>query len=344
MMNRSDAIVIGAGPIGLETAAAITRTGRTVVVVDSGPIGATISSQFPPATRFFSSPDRLEIAGFSISDPGQEKLSREQFLTYLRNVVTTLDLDVKTFHHVERITRQDDCFEVQLTARSGKTIHMESSTLVLATGGTGRVRTLGIPGEALPHVRHDLGDPHQYHGRRVLIVGGRNSACESALRCWRAGATVHLSYRGSDLHDRVKYWIRPELAALIEEGHVNGHFGTEVVEITDSTATLGRTSDGQRIDIETDDILLQIGYEQNRDLLEAAGVACSDPEGTPTFNPETMETDSPGVYVAGTATAGTQERFRVFIENCHVHADRIAAAIAGQQPPEERSRRTLEEN
>ena len=344
MMNRPDVIVIGAGPIGLETAAAITRAGRKVIVVDSGPIGATIARQFPPATRFFSSPDRLEIAGFAISDPGQEKLSREYYLTYLRNVVTTLDLDVMTFHHVERITRGDDCFEVQLRTRSGKTVQLKGSTLVLATGGTGRVRTLDIPGEQLPHVRHDLGDPHQYHGRRVLVVGGRNSACESALRCWRAGASVHLSYRGPGLHERVKYWIRPELAALIEEGHVTGHFETEVVGITESSATLRRASDGQHVDIEADDILLQIGYEQNHDLLEAAGISCSDTAGTPTFNPTTMETNAPGVYVAGTAAAGTQERFRVFIENCHVHADRIAAAITGASPPAERTHRALEEN
>ena len=147
-MNRPDVIVIGAGPIGLETAAAITRAGRKVIVVDSGPIGATIARQFPPATRFFSSPDRLEIAGFAISDAGQEKLSREYYLTYLRNVVTTLDLDVMTFHHVERITRRDDCFEVQLTTRSGKSVQLEGSALVLATGGTGDVLA-GVVGSLL---------------------------------------------------------------------------------------------------------------------------------------------------------------------------------------------------
>lgn len=343
-MKRPDVIVIGAGPIGLETAAGLARAGQRVVIVDSGPIGATIAHQFPPATRFFSSPDRLEIAGFATSDPGQEKISREQYLTYLRNVVTTLRLHVMTFHNVQRITRGNDCFKLELKTRSGRLIQLEGSAVVIATGGTGRPRTLGIPGEQLPHVRHDLGDPHQYHGRSVLIIGGRNSACESALRCWRAGAKVHLSYRGPALHERVKYWIRPELAALIEEGHVTGHFLTAVKEITNTVARLHDASQGKDLDIEADDILLQIGYEQNNDLLNAAGVQLVGSAETPEFDTVTMESNVPGLYVAGTATAGTQERFGIFIENCHVHADRITAAITGAPPPVERTLRRLEEN
>jgi thioredoxin reductase (NADPH) len=337
-------IVLGAGPIGLETASAILRTGREVVVVDAGPIGATIWNQFPPATRFFSSPDRIAIAGCSLTDAGQEKTSREDYLAYLRSVVDTVGLDVRTFHEVQRIDRGSDCFTLHISARSGATLALQAKSIVFATGGTAHARSLEIPGEQLPHVRHDLGDPHQYHGRRVLIVGGRNSACESALRCWRAGAEVHISYRGDSLHERVKYWIRPELQSLIDEDRVHGHFRTDPIEITPEIVRLRHATTGDVSELGIDDVLLQIGYEHDGGLMDSVGIDRTGPDDAPAFNPDTMETNVPGVYVAGTATAGTQKRFRVFIENCHIHASRIAAALAGDPPPAETSLRSLEEN
>ncbi|MCH2149520.1 MAG: NAD(P)-binding domain-containing protein [Phycisphaerales bacterium] len=337
-------IVLGAGPIGLETASAIMRTGRTVIVLDAGPIGATIWNQFPPATRFFSSPDRIEIAGCSLTSAGQEKTSREDYLAYLRSVVDTLGIDVRTFHEVQRIDRGADCFTLHISTRSGATCQLQGEAVVFATGGTARPRSLDVPGEQLAHVRHDLGDPHQYHGRRVLIVGGRNSACESALRCWRAGAEVHISYRGHELHERVKYWIRPELASLIDEDRVHGHFRTELVEITPEITRLRDGTTGELTALHIDDVLLQIGYEHDGRLMDSIGIERTGPDEAPHFNPDSMETNVNGAYVAGTATAGTQKRFRVFIENCHIHAARIAAALAGDAPPKTSALRSLEEN
>jgi len=343
-MSRFNTIIIGAGPIGIETASALQQAGLETCIVEAGPIGATISTQFPPATRFFSSPDRLAIAGIAISTLGQEKPTREEYLAYLRSVVATHELDVRTFHEVQRIERLEDCLRVETRARSGQLATLEATNIVIATGGTGKVRTLDIPGEQFPHVSHDLGDPLQYHGRRVLVVGGRNSACEAALRCWRAGAEVHLSYRGSDLHERVKYWIRPELSALIEERHVHAHFRTNLVEITPVTTMLQGIDADTSIELVVDDILLLIGYEHDSTLLRKAGVTILPGQGAPEYNEETMQTNVAGVYVAGTATAGTQERFQVFIENCHVHAHRIAAAITGSSPPTAPDERQLEEN
>ena len=137
-MNRLPVIILGAGPIGLETAAAIMRAGLEVLVLDSGPIGATIWNQFPPATRFFSSPDRIAIAGCALSDPGQEKTTRESYLAYLRGVVDTLGLDVRTFHDVQRIRREADCFALEISTRAGAAVALDARAIVFATGGTAR--------------------------------------------------------------------------------------------------------------------------------------------------------------------------------------------------------------
>ena len=146
------------------------------------------------------------------------------------------------------------------------------------------------------------------------------------------------------MHERVKYWIRPELDSLINEDRVHGHFQTEVVEITPTAVTLRNRTDETSFDFPADDVLLQIGYEHDGLLMDSVGIERAGTDNAPVFDHDTMETNVPRVYVAGTATAGTQRRFRVFIENCHIHATRIAAAMTGNPPPEATSLRALEEN
>tara|TARA_Y100000589_G_scaffold223093_1_gene210651 strand:+ start:2401 stop:3477 length:1077 start_codon:yes stop_codon:yes gene_type:complete len=343
-MEHHDTIVIGAGPIGLETAAGLLAHEHSTLVLDSGPIGSTIATLFPPATRFFSSPDRLEIAGIRCPTFAEEKANREEYLAYLRGVVDTLSIPVRTFHTVRDARATPSGFELEVAERSGRGRRFSARTLVLATGGMGRTRALGIEGETLPHVRHDLGDPHQYHGRRVLIVGGRNSACEAAIRCWRAGADVHLSHRGPEVNERVKYWIRPELLALIEEGRITAYPESVPARIDREQVTLHSLSGEAPIPLEVDDILLMIGYEHDPQLMRQLDLPLDPVTLAPTFDERTMETSVPGLYVAGTATAGTQDRFRVYIENCHVHAQRIASAITGIDGTTISEHRRLEES
>ena len=153
-----------------------------------------------------------------------------------------------------------------------------------------------------------------------------------------------MSYRGEALHERVKYWIRPELQSLIKENRVHGHFHTEVTEITPTAAMLRSSLDHSTTELAVDDVLLQIGYEHDGRLMDSIGIERSGPDRAPTFDQDTMETNVPDVYVAGTAAAGTQDRFRVFIENCHIHAERIAAAMTGNPSPESSVTRALEES
>jgi thioredoxin reductase (NADPH) len=200
--------------------------------------------------------------------------------------------------------------------------------LVLCTGGTDHPRRLNIPGEDLPHVSHYFGDPHTYFRTDVLIVGGKNSAVEAALRCHHAGARVSLSYRREMLPEKsIKYWLMPEITGLIKTKRINGHFQTQPVAITPTHVTLARGS--ERIDVPAQFVLLLIGYEQDNKLFKIAGVELSGSCGAPVYDERTMETNVPGLYVAGTAIGGTQDKYTVFIENCHVHVNRIVAALTG---------------
>ena len=342
-MKANSTIVVGAGPIGLETTAHLKRMGVDVTCVDAGPLGGTIFSFFPPNTRFFSSPERLAIAGIDLQIPAEEKATREDYLAYLRSVAMTLDLPVRTHETVIGARRHNDGWSVLIRNRAGEEHELQAANVVLAIGGTHHHRKLGIPGEQLPHVDHELGDPHRFFGREVVIVGGKNSAAEAALRCWRAGARVSIVHRGSFLHERVKYWIKPEVESLMREGLIRHQFNSVVTGIgTDSIHVTSLHNDETSV-IPCQDVLLMIGYEQDPTLFRLFEVSMEGEQQAPCHDPNTMETNQRGVYVAGTASAGSQQRFRTYIENSHVHASRITAHITGTPPPQERAPRDLPE-
>jgi thioredoxin reductase (NADPH) len=326
--STTDVAIIGAGPIGLELAVAFKRAGIDYLQFDARQIGYTIS-WFPPQTRFFSSNDRIAIGGVPLQTPDQNKCTREQYMAYLRGVAQQFDLHVNTYEPIENIERSGDGFRIT-TRPAGGPRQFTCRRLVLATGGTARPRRLGIPGEDLPHVSHRLEDPHDYFAKRLLVIGGKNSAIESALRCHHAGAHVSLSYRRSELNARsIKYWLMPEIDGLLRSRQIDGHFETQPVRITPSTVVL-RHASGNTSEVPADFVLLSIGYEADMSLCRMAGVELNGPCETPMFNPETMETNVPGLYVAGTVTGGTQDKYAIFIENGHVHIDRIVAAITGR--------------
>lgn len=337
-MNESiaDVAIIGAGPIGLELAVALKQAKLRVLHLEARQIGHTIS-WFAPRTRFFSSSDRISIAGVPLQTADQSKASREEYLAYLRGVVEQFDLNVNTFEPLLGIQRGGPGapgFELT-THPAGGPRRYAAAKLVLATGGTERPRRLNIPGEDLPHVSHYFQDPHLYFRRRLLIVGGRNSAVETAVRCHRAGAKVSLSYRRERLDGTsVKYWLLPEITALLDSGKMVGHFKTTPTEIKPDRVQL-RTAGGEAYEVQADAVLLLTGYEADMSLCKMAGVELIGDSQAPRVDPDTMQTNVPGLFVAGTAIGGTQQRYKIFIENCHIHARRIVAALTGDKPPDE---------
>lgn len=336
-MERTHVLIVGAGPIGIELAVALKKKGIDYLQLDSGQIGSTIS-WYAPNTHFFSSPERIEIAGVPLQTLDQSKATREEYLNYLRSVVLQYDLEVETFERVVSIRRHDH--ELIVTSRGSRGDRTwTASRVVLAIGDMHRPRMLGVPGEHLPHVSHYFGDPHQYFRRRVLIVGGKNSAVEAAIRCVRVGARVTLSYRRSEFDSkRVKFWLLPEIEAMIRDNRLDFFPHTSILQIRRDVVLLARTSGTTHLEelkVPADVVLLLTGYEQDHTLFEQAGVILEGPARRPRFDGRTMETNVPGLYVAGTATAGTQvDGVKEFIETSHVHVDRIVAALTGAPAPE----------
>ncbi len=344
-MQETETLIIGAGPIGLELAAALKSRGADYIQIDAGQIGQTIW-WYPRQVRFFSSPDRIAIAGVPIQTVDQSKASREEYLAYLRTVVEHYDLEVRSFERAIGIDRQDDGRLVVLTRRGEHDRQYIARHMVLAVGDMHRPRMLHIPGEDLEHVSHYFDDPHLYFRRRLLIVGGRNSAVEAAIRCHRVGAHVTLSHRREAFDSKaIKYWLLPEIEMLAKTGQVRLLPSTVPTRITSSQVTLKHLDDpsGRTSDIEAEAVLLLTGYVMDTTLFEMAGVELEGENRMPKHDVATMQTNVPGVYVAGTAVGGTQQPFKLFIENCHIHVDRITRALTGHPPPFDATNRTTAE-
>lgn len=317
-------------------AVALKRRDIDYLHFDARQIGYTIS-WFAPQTRFFSSNERISIAGVPLETVDQGKATREQYLAYLRSVVKQFQLQIRAYEPVVGVKQRDGDFLLTTCSRAGAREY-RARKVVLCTGGTDHPRKLGIPGEDLPHVSHYFQDPHTYFGQDVLIVGGKNSAVEAALRCHHAGAKVSMSYRRDQLPEKsIKYWLLPEINDLFKTGRIRNYFPSQPIAITPSHVTLRRVDGGEAgdtFDVPADFVLALIGYEQDNALFKLAGVELVGDCGAPLHNSNTMETSVPGLYVAGTAVGGTQDKYRVFIENCHVHVDRILAALTGDAPPQ----------
>lgn len=339
VMIQTDVIIIGGGPMGIELAVALKRQGIVYLHFEAKQVGQTMF-WWPPQTRWFSSNDRISIAGVPLQTVDQMKATREDYLRYLRSIVQQFDLRICTFEPVVRIEPVDGGFIVHTRPAAGERSY-RSKYVVLATGGTAQPRKLGVRGEGLPHVSHYVEDPHKYFRRRVLIVGGRNSAVEAALRIHQVGAEVTISYRRGEFNARsIKYWLYPEITGLIKEGKIKDYFNTVVTEITPAEVELAPSSGeppqpgaGGHFRLPADVVLLLVGYVADMSLARMAGVELRDENEVPVFDETTMQTNVPGLFISGTATGGTQDRYRIFLENCHIHIDRIVAAIMGAAPP-----------
>lgn len=340
-MISKDVAIIGGGPIGIEMAVALKRHDISYVQFEAKQVGSTMF-WWPPMTRWFSSNERIAIAGVPLQTVDQGKASREDYLRYLRTVVEQFDLQINTFEPVSGIERQPDGGFIVITSPQRGRQQYRVQKIILATGGTAFPRRLGVAGEDLPHVSHYMGDPHEYFRKRVLIVGGRNSAVEAALRIHQVGADVTISYRRSQFEAKsIKYWLYPEIMGLIRSGRIRAHFNTVVSELSSSGARLTSCDDsrplfgnpGSSFNVPADCVLLMVGYLADMSLAKIAGVELVGENEIPVFNEQTMETNVPGLYIAGTATGGTQARYRIFLENCHIHIDRILASIIGAPSP-----------
>lgn len=316
-----DILIVGAGPAGLATAIAARQAGLSHVLIEKGALVNSILN-FPRNMVFFTTPDLLEIGGLPFTTPF-EKPTRVEALRYYRRVTEAFDLQVQLHEKVTSIDRGTD-FETATSRPDGVRKSYHSRFVVVATGYYDNPNMLRVPGEDLPHVSHYYTEAHPYYRQRVVVVGGKNSAAEAALDLWRSGARVTLVHRGSRLGDAIKYWVKPDIENRIKEGSIEARFGARVVEIRNSSVVV--ESDGASDEIPADAVFLLTGFRPDVELLRRAGVRVDETTLAPVHDPETLESNVPGLYLAGAVVSG-RETNRVFIENGRFHGNLILQAI-----------------
>lgn len=339
-----DFVIVGAGPCGLAAAAVAQRAGLDYLVLDRGCVVHTLT-RFPTNMTFFSTSEKLSIAGVPFVS-ARANPTRQEALDYYRQVADALDLAVHQYEEVTSVEREPgvdgsdgaagggagghgDGAVFRITTRlvrepDGPQRTYRARALVLATGYFDNPNRLDVPGEDLPHVSHYFTEAHPFYRQRVVVVGGRNSAVEAALELHRAGARVTLVHRGADLSDRIKPWVLPFIRKRIEAGDIAVRFGARVTAIEPGRVVLEQ--EGRRVEEPADFVFLLTGYRPDHSLAVSLGVTIDPETGAPVHDPETMETNVPGLYVAGVVAAGYDAN-KIFIENGRFHGERIVAHL-----------------
>ncbi len=322
MGERSDILVIGAGPAGLATGIAARAAGLSCIILDSGSVAHNIS-RFQREMPFFSTPELLEIGGIPFVVPTPRPTSLD-CVNYYRAVAGHYQLDCRTRRRVVSVRPAPGGFTVSDSGGAG----YRATSVVIAAGYYDTPKKLGVPGEQLPHVSSWYRDPIPFHRQKIVIVGGKNSAVEAALDLWRHGAVVTVVHRGATLSSGIKYWILPDFENRVADGSIGLLTGSSVVEFREG-ATVVRDAGGGRRELPTDAAFTLIGYEADVPFLRDCGVGIDPGTGAPVHDPVTMETNIPGLFVAGGLVGGRFNN-KVFIENGREHGARIVAAITAR--------------
>ncbi|MEP4001463.1 MAG: YpdA family putative bacillithiol disulfide reductase [Ekhidna sp.] len=328
MNTLYDLVIIGGGPIGIACGLEAKKKGLNYLIVEKGPIVNSLF-HYPANMQFFSSSEKLEIDEIPFISK-EAKPKKDEALEYYRRIVTSNKLSIHLFEKVKDVQKGENSF----TIISDK-ITYTSKQVVVATGFYDIPNLLNVPGENLPKVVHYYDNPHYYAGQKVAVIGASNSAIDAALECWRKGAEVSLIIRGPEVGQRVKYWVRPDILNRIEEGSIKAFFNTTVKEVKEDSIVL--TEKDEEVTIANDFVLALTGYKPNFKFLEMLGVHISDDgKKLPEYNPDTMETNVKGLYLAGVICGG-METHKWFIENSRIHAKMIMEDICSNTVPLEKT-------
>jgi thioredoxin reductase (NADPH) len=317
-----DLLVIGAGPTGLACAIEAQKAGFRAALVDKGCVCNSLF-HYPSHMTFFTTSELLEIGGIPFPSTNA-KPTRDEALEYYRQVAAFYKLDVRQYRQVERVSGADGDFTVHTSDRFGRAGELRARKLAIATGYYDLPNMMGIPGEELSKVHHYYDDPHPYYGLDVAVIGGKNSAAIAALELWRHGARVTLIYRGPAVTPNVKYWIKPDIENRIKNGQVTAYFNSQVIEITPDAVVI-KTPKGRKT-LPNDFVFALTGYHPDFDFLERAGVECGGLDRLPVCDKETLESNVPGIYLAGVIVAG-ERTSEIFIENGRFHGKQIADGL-----------------
>lgn len=316
---KYDLIIVGGGPIGLACAIEAQKKNLNYLILEKGALVNSIFN-YPLYMTFFSTAERLEIGNipFNCIAP---KPGRQEALEYYRNIHRYFNFNIHLFENVESVLKQNEGYFEIIT---NKNIYA-SSNVIIATGFYDIPLYMNIKGENLPKVSHYYKEAHEYAFRKILVVGANNSSVDAALECYRKGAEVTMVIRKNEINKRVKYWAKPDIENRIAEGSIKAYFESELTEIRENEVEIN-TPKG-KITIENDFVLALTGYRPNLEFFETMGINLSDDKlKVPEYNPETMETNVKGLYLAGVVCGG-METHKWFIENSRVHAQMILNSI-----------------
>jgi thioredoxin reductase (NADPH) len=314
-MQMEDVIIVGAGPCGLAAAIALKEVGKNPLVIEKGNVVNAVY-HYPTHQTFFSSSDRLEIGNVPFITENRKPV-RNQALAYYREVVKRKGLRIHTFEKVESVDKQEDgLFNVKTSKRDYHTKHV-----VIATGYYDNPNYMNVPGEDLPHVFHYFKEAHPYFDRDVTVIGGKNSSIDAALELVKADARVTVLYRGKEYSSSIKPWILPEFVSLVKNGTIKMVFNAQIKAITEESVIY--EVNGEEKSIKSDFVFAMTGYHPDHSFLKAMGVGIDEATGRPLYNPETMETNVEGIYIAGVIAAGNNAN-EIFIENGRFHGGLIA--------------------
>jgi thioredoxin reductase (NADPH) len=317
-------IIIGAGPCGLSAAAALQDRGIEPLVIEKGCLVQSVYD-YPTNLRFHSTPDLLEIGNIPFITPN-ERPSRTEGLEYYATVVRRKGIRVRTYEEVTSVSRSENgTFTVLTKDRFDNRFRFETANVIIATGYFDWPNQLGIPGEQLPKVVHSFREAHPYVGRKVAIVGARNSGVDAALELMRVGAEVSVIYRGAELAEVVKSWVKPVFESAVGKGKIKMYWKSTVEEIKPYSIVVN--IEGVKQELDNDDVLVLTGFRPDRSFLAEVGVQTEEETGAPRFDEDTMETNVPGVFIAGVIAAVSRAN-EIFIENGRFHGVKIAEVIA----------------
>lgn len=322
-MSDYDILIIGAGPIGLACGIAAKKAGLSYVIIEKGCLVNSLYN-YPANMTFFSTSERLEIGDIPFMSLSN-KPNRAEALEYYRRVTQTFQLNVHLFEEVKSVTKNsNNIFEIT-TSKD----HYAAKHIIVSTGFYDIPVLMHIPGEEMNKVVHYYKDPHYYAFQKVIVIGSQNSAIDAALETWRKGAEVTMVIREHEIGERVKYWVRPDIINRIAEGSIKAYFNSSLSEIRANEADI-QTPDGL-LTIPNDFVIAMTGYRPGFDFLRKIGIGLSNDEKLyPAYDPETMETNNKGIYLAGVVCGG-MDTHKWFIENSREHAGKIIQHITAHQ-------------